>query len=291
VSSPLVSILISVYGQVNHTKRCLRQLQQSLENSDIKYEILIIDDGSRDDTPALLKSLQPGGIRTFFNEENQGFAKNNNFLARKAKGDLLCLLNNDVFVQGNWLSPMINALNSHPNVGIVGNVQRLADSSVYDHMGVVFSPQGNPRHYGQGFRVRSFKGEIKEWSAVTAACCLITRNHFLDLGGFDEIFVNGCEDVDFCLRSWQQGKCAVVVHDSVVDHVKSASEGRKKFNDKNFQVLINRWGDSIRAHQSVKDQRLHAFTYLYRGFYKPFSTNFWKWLMALLILAGVKKLK
>jgi GT2 family glycosyltransferase len=126
---------------------------------------------------------------------------------------------------------------------------------------------------------------------VTAACCLITRSHFLDLGGFDEIFVNGCEDVDFCLRSWQQGKCAVVVHDSVVDHVKSASEGRKKFNDENFQVLINRWGDSIRAHQSVKDQRLHAFTYFYRGFYKPFSTNFWKWLVALLILVGVKKLK
>ena len=290
MSSPLVSILISVYGQLSHTKRCLRQLQQSLEKSEIGYEILIIDDASLDETSAFLKSLAPG-IRTFFNNQNRGFAKNNNFLANKAKGDILCFLNNDVFVKGNWLAPMINALNSYPNVGVVGNVQRLADSFVYDHMGVVFSPQGNPRHYGQGFRVRSFKGEIKEWSAVTAACCLISRSYFLELDGFDEIFVNGCEDVDFCLRSLARGKCSVVVHDSVVDHVKSASEGRKMFNDENFQVLINRWGESIRSQQSVRDQRLHAFTYLYRGFHKPFSTNFWKWLGAIFILIGLKKLK
>ena len=67
-------------------------------------------------------------------------------------------------------------------------------------MRVVFGPLGNPRHYGQGFLHRPFKGEIKQWSAVTAACCLVRSKDFLKIGGFDEIYINGCEDVDLCLR-------------------------------------------------------------------------------------------
>ncbi len=290
MNSPLVSILISCYGQLNHTQKCLKQINLSLGAEEIRYELLIIDDNSPDSTASYLRSLDPC-IRTFFNQENRGYAKNNNRLANEAKGDILCFLNNDVFVKGDWLRPMIEALSSYPNVGIVGNVQQLAGSSTYDHMGVVFSPQGNPRHYGQGFRMNSFKGEVKEWSAVTAACCLMYRHDFLELGGFDEMFVNGCEDVDFCLRLSAEGKCSVVVHDSVVEHVKSASEGRKRFNDQNFQILNKRWGVGIRRDQSVKDQKLHAITYFYRGFYKPFSTNLGKWIQSILILIGVKKLK
>jgi O-antigen biosynthesis protein len=289
VTSPLVSILISCYGQLSHTQKCLRQLNRSLEQEDIRYEILIIDDHSLDNTASYLRSLEPG-IRTFFNQENKGYAKNNNFLANQATGEILCFLNNDVFVKGDWLRPMIEALRTYPNVGMVGNVQQLTRSSAYDHMGVVFSPQGNPGHYGQGFRVNSFKGEVKKWSAVTAACCLIYRQDFLELGGFDETFVNGCEDVDFCLRLSAKGKCSVVAHDSVVEHVKSASEGRKRFNDQNFKILNKRWGESIRGHQSVNDQKLHAVTYFYRGIYKPFSTNLGKWIQSLLILLGVKKI-
>ena len=86
---------------------------------------------------------------------------------------------------GNWLEPMIEAFNKFQEVGIVGNVQRLADSSKYDHMGVVFSPEGNPRHFGQGFAYRPFKGQIRKWSAGTAACCLVRRDYFQQIGGLD----------------------------------------------------------------------------------------------------------
>ena len=108
-----------------------------------------------------MKSLDPE-IRTFTNETNQGFAKNNNFLAKKANGDFLCFLNNDVFVSGNWLSLMLQALDQDTEIGIVGNVQRLAYSKQYDHMGVVFSPQGNPRHYGQGFFIVHLWGKLSD---------------------------------------------------------------------------------------------------------------------------------
>ena len=68
---------------------------------------------------------------------------------------------------------------------------------------------------------------------------------FLEIGGFDAIYKNGCEDVDLCLRMTEQNKEHYIVHDSVVLHVKGASEGRKLFNDKNSQILQKRWGKKL----------------------------------------------
>ena len=288
MKEPLVSILISTYGQVDYTKRCLRSLEATFPK-EIQSEILVIDDCSDDETPEFLKKLDPK-IRTFYNQERKGFAINNNLLASRARGKFLCFLNNDVFLKENWLEPMLAAFQDFENAGIVGNVQRLADQANYDHMGVVFSPEGNPRHFGQSFRYRPFKGQVKKWSAVTAACCLIRRDYFLEIGGFDEIFLNGCEDVDLCLRIAMDGKDCLVAHDSVVEHVKSASSGRKRFNEKNFKILNQRWGEKIRKNQSFTDQHLHAWTYFYRGLVKPWSINFSKWIQSAFILSRLKKL-
>lgn len=283
-----VSLIISVFEQIEYTKRCLSSLERTL-NGKVEYEVLIVDDASEDGSAEFLRSLKVP-FQVFFNSERKGFAKNNNLAASKAKGEFLCLLNNDVFVQGDWLLPMIKVFEEKKDAGVIGNVQRLAESRKYDHMGVVFGPQGNPRHYGQWFKQRDFCGEIKRWSAVTAACCLVRRNDFLKLGGFDEIFINGCEDVDLCLRYNRNGFCNYVVHDSVVLHVKGASAGRKLYNDQNSQILLERWGEEIRRIESVKDQVLHAKNYIFRGLLRPFSINLWKWLEAILIYFRIKRL-
>ena len=283
-----VSLIISVFEQIEYTKRCLSSLERTL-NGKVEYEVLIVDDASEDGSAEFLRSLKVP-FQVFFNSERKGFAKNNNLAASKAKGEFLCLLNNDVFVKGDWLLPMIKVFEEKEDAGVIGNVQRLAESRKYDHMGVVFGPQGNPRHYGQWFKQRDFCGEIKRWSAVTAACCLVRRNDFLKLGGFDEICINGCEDVDLCLRYNRNGFCNYVVHDSVVLHVKGASAGRKLYNDRNSQILLERWGDEIRRIESVKDQVLHAKNYIFRGLLRPFSINLWKWLEAILIYFRIKRL-
>jgi GT2 family glycosyltransferase len=283
-----VSIIISVFEQLEYTKRCLEALENSLSDI-IEYEVLIIDDCSEDGTVEFLKNLKHP-YRTFFNSVKKGFAKNNNLAASQAKGQYLCFLNNDVFVEGDWLLPMINVFEEKEGVGVVGNVQRLAFSSSYDHMGVVFGPQGNPRHYGQWFKKRLFKGEVKKWSAVTAACCLVEKKAFRTLGCFDEIYINGCEDVDLCLRFNREGLSNYIVHDSVVLHVKGASEGRKIFKDQNSEILLKRWKSQIRLKEAVDDQILHAENYIYRGLFRPFSTNLWKWIEAVLIYFRLKRL-
>ena len=285
---PKVSFIISVFDQLDYTKRCLSCLEKTLKDK-LTYEVLIVDDGSDEETIHYLHSLKDPHHVTF-NSERKGFAKNNNLAASHAKGEYLCLLNNDVFVEGDWLLPMIKVFEEKENVGVVGNVQRLAFSKKYDHMGVVFGPLGKPRHYGQGFLHRPYKGEIKQWSAVTAACCLVRSKDFLEIGGFDEIYINGCEDVDLCLRYNRNGCRNFIAHDSIVTHVKGASEGRKRFNDQNSQVLQEKWGDEIKRNETVNDQVLHARNYIYRGLFRPLSTNFLKWIEALLIYFRFKKL-
>ncbi len=283
--SPLVSILISAKDQLALTQHCLECLANTLQDR-VDWEVLIANDGSTDGTAEYLNQL-PNSYRAFHRERSHGFAKNNNWLAREAKGKYLLFLNNDAFVEGNWLNPMLQVFEVKEKVGFVGNVQRLYQSNRFDHMGVVFSPYGNPRHYGQGYLSQPFKGEIKKWSAVTAACCIIRRELFLEQGGFPEEYLNGCEDVDLCLRLNRAGYSHYVAHDSVIEHVKGATTGRKDRNEENFDLLMKNFGEEIRKNESVLDCILHAKTYLFRLFYRPFGINLFKYIHALFIYARV----
>ena len=93
---PETSILISVYEQLDLTRRCLEALENTLTGK-LSYEVLLVDDASSDGTAEYLQSLHEPH-RVFINDERKGFAANNNFAASQAKGKYLCLLNNDVFV-------------------------------------------------------------------------------------------------------------------------------------------------------------------------------------------------
>jgi len=271
MSVPSVSVIISVYGKLQYTQRCLAQLEETLVGK-LDYEVIILDDASKDGTVAFLKGLGER-FRVFFNDRNLGFAKNNNRGARQARGEFLCFLNNDVFVQGDWLTPMLRVFEEKEKVGMVGNVQKLAGSRRYDHMGMVFSPQGIPRHYGQGFLHRPFKRQVRQWSAVTAACCLANRERFLGFGGFDEIFLNGCEDIDLCLRMSEEGLVHYVAHDSVVQHVKCATKGRLDHNQANESKFMERWGERISSHYFLMDRRRYAIGCLIRSLLNPRSFN------------------
>ena len=141
---PEASILIATCEQLAFTRRCLEALENTLVGK-LSYEVLLVDDASCDGTVEYLENLSKPH-RVFFNDERKGFAANNNFAASQAKGKYLCLLNNDVFVEGDWLLPMLDFLRVRENIGMVGNIQKLVRNGRYDHMGIVFAPQGIPRH-------------------------------------------------------------------------------------------------------------------------------------------------
>ena len=120
-----------------------------------------------------------------------------------------------------------------------------------------------------------------------AACC-VTKKELLEIGGFDEIYLNGCEDVDLCLRMTSKIK-TVILCMTVWFYMLRVQVRKKLFNDKNSQIL-----KKDRAKNYILTicfgSYNHAWTYLCRGIMKPWSVNLRKWTEALLIFFRIKEL-
>ncbi|MBC2600450.1 glycosyltransferase [Puniceicoccus vermicola] len=236
--APAVSIITALYNRLDLTRTFLDELAQTLR--EIPYEVILVDDGSTDGTREFLRELDRPEVRVLLNEENLGFAGSNNRGAAEAKAPILAFLNNDLVLRPGWIEPMIDCLDDRS--GMVGNVQLNAHTGRIDHAGIVFAPWGIPEHWGQNYRSIPKTG-MRSFRAVTAACCLIRKELFESMGGFDADYRNGFEDIDLCLRLDEAQHENRVAFGSRIGHWVSASPGRKDRDDGNIRRFLARWGD------------------------------------------------
>lgn len=103
----MITIITAVYNQLSLTQAYWRSLLRHHPNQ--PWEIIWIDDFSTDGTRKWLKSIESENCRVIFNEENRGFATNNNLGASLAKGETLAFLNNDLELQEGWLDPLLES--------------------------------------------------------------------------------------------------------------------------------------------------------------------------------------
>jgi GT2 family glycosyltransferase len=214
----------------------LRSLQATLP-ANLDHEIILIDDVSTDDTRAWLATLNAPALRVLLNDRNIGYAATNNRAAASATGDLLVLLNNDLVLTPGWLEPLLALHASLPKPGAIGNVQLNATTGAIDHAGITVTVKGKPEHDVQ--LPPSCDG--KPSPAVTGACLLIARDLWQKLGGFDEQFHNGAEDIDLCFRARRDGFTNAVALRSVIRHHVSSSPGRKENDERNSYLFTLRW--------------------------------------------------
>ena len=174
------------------------------------------------------------------NTANHGFAGNCNRAAQLAStkpDDVLVFLNNDCTVRAGWLEPLVYALGSHP---IAGSLLFYPDGTI-QHSGVTIirGPNGVE---GRNLTYWHPSGEIP---AVTGASLAIKAGLFWQVGGFDEGFYNGNEDVDLCLKATEAtGLPCWFAAESTATHLESASgDERWVAVHKNIVRLNERWGD------------------------------------------------
>lgn len=237
--SYVCSIIMPVWNRLELTKDCLTALARIKDQPE--YEVLVVDNGSTDGTKEFLAELN-GDVQIIRNEKNDGFAKACNQGARAARGRYLVFLNNDTIPQPGWLSSLVSEAEAQPEVGIVGSKLLYPDGTV-QHAGVVRDlEQRLPYHF-----CKSFPGDHpavnqrREFQIVTAACLLIRRSLFEEVGGFDEGYVNGFEDADLCLKVRERGYAVVYQPRSVVLHLESQTAGRKIHDDANAMRFLERW--------------------------------------------------
>ncbi len=212
---PEVSIVMLTYNALEYTKKCVRTI---LEHTQIPYEIIFVDNGSKDGTVDYLKELthQYSHIRAVFNRTNKGFAYGNNQGARKARGKYVLFLNNDVLVSDGWLEDLVKAIERNPMIGMVGPIT----NSISGLQRVTQIPyQDEAGFHAFAAQVRQLnRDKITPRRRIAGFCMLMPSALFNELKGFDRRFGTGnFEDDDLCLRV-RNKKFAIMVHEGVFIH-------------------------------------------------------------------------
>lgn len=247
---PLVSILIPNKDHRETLENCIRSIK---EKSTYKnYEILVIENNSREqETFEYYRRLEQEGVRILRWEKPFNYSEINNFAARQAKGEYLLLLNNDTrVITPGWIQGMLGNCQRR-EVGITGAKLYYPDNTV-QHAGIIIGIGGIAGHAFLNLpRSRSgylHKASIQmDYSAVTAACMMVKRKVYEELGGFEEKLAVAFNDVDFCLRARQAGYLVVYNPRVELYHDESKSRGAedspqkvRRFQEE-IEFMRSRW--------------------------------------------------
>lgn len=230
-TSPLVSIIIPTRDQLPLLQRCIESILEKTTYPN--YEILIVDNHSQTSEAREyldgLSALGSDQIRVLSDPGTFNFSRMNNLAVAQARGEFVLLLNNDTAVfQSDWLDHMVRQ-GLRDGVGIVG-ARLIYPDSTLQHAGIILGLRGpaelpclNLPNTEPGYL---FRAQITQnFSAVTAACLLVSKHIFQEVGGLDETtFGVSYNDVDFCLRVGQTGLRIVWTPLATLLHEGSASQ-------------------------------------------------------------------
>lgn len=218
---PLVSILIVTHGRRNLTELCLDSIEAATEYPN--YEIIVVDNASPDDTPVRLegRAHRDPRLTVIRNAENEGFPAACNQAARAAKGEILCLLNNDTVVTRGWLSALVTQLERDASVGLVGATSNGVGNEARVRPG--YSSLEDLQQWAMRRRRERF-GRSFSISTVALCCGAIRKVLWEHLGGLDEAFGPGLfEDDDLACRVRREGYDVRCVEDAYVHHWQGAT--------------------------------------------------------------------
>ena len=218
---PVISVIVVNFNGYEHIERCLN----ALERQTVSHEVIVVDNGSKDESCALIRE-KFSKARLIEHQENIGFSAANNAGAAVARGDYLAFLNNDTEAAPDWLEALQNGLNENPSIGFAtSRIVYLDDPSTLDSAGDVVTLWGGAFKRGHGAPAADMAQPADVFSACGAAC-LFRQEVFKQVGGFDEAFFLVFEDVDLSYRAQLLGYRCQYVPTAVVAHVGSATLGR-----------------------------------------------------------------
>lgn len=236
----LTSIIIPTYNGLHLLAPCVEAIRRHTE---VPYEIIVVDNGSADETVSycLREQLILAAL-----PRNEGFPIAVNRGLSIASGDQLLLLNNDVTVSPYWLSNMQRALKSAPDIGMVGPVTNYASGR--QQVEVPWREGEDFIQFAQRYN-HSDASRWQEAQRLIGMCLLIKREVLALVGLLDESFSPGhYEDDDYCYRVRQAGYRLLICGDTLVHHAGSASfkaqhpEGWSELIERNRQRFMDKWG-------------------------------------------------
>jgi len=198
-----ISIIIVNYNGKKWLKQCIDSLFQQTYKP---YEIIIVDNNSEDGSVEYLKKNYKK-ITLIENDDNYGFAKGNNIGLEKAKGDYIVLLNNDTYVEKDFLKKMVHAFDEIPHLAIAqSQLVLMNNTNKLDTCGGFWTDTAFLYHVGN-HKDKSISQYTSSFPVFTvkAASVIIKKSVIDTLGLFDDDFWCYYEETDFCQRAWLAG--------------------------------------------------------------------------------------
>ncbi|GAB0114499.1 hypothetical protein AcidC75_20230 [Acidisoma sp. C75] len=218
--APEISIILILWNQAHLTLRCLRAIAAATGPS---CEVILLDNGSTDETPALLERLE--GARIIRSPENLGFLRGCNQAAAAARGRAILLLNNDAVLRPGSLHAALETLDSAPDIGAVG-ARIILPSGRLQEAGSIVWADGSCLGYLRGAAEDAYPAMFRrDVDYCSGACLLVRRSLWQQLGGFEPAFAPAYyEETDLCLRLQTAGFRVVYDPAVVIDHFEFGSE-------------------------------------------------------------------
>lgn len=240
---PLISIIIPNKDEKESLEACLKSIWEKTTYKN--YEIIVVENNSTsDEIFQYYKEISQKGVRLLRWKKEFNYSAINNFGAAHAKGEFLLFLNNDVTViTPDWLTELAG-LCQRKEVGAAG-IKLLYPDNTIQHAGCVIGIGGIAGHMfvdmpanRTGYLHKA--SLLQDMSAVTAACMIMKKQVFDQVGGFTEELAVAFNDVDLCLKINKAGN--LVVYDPYVQlyHMESKTRGAEDSKEKvrRFQTEI-----------------------------------------------------
>ena len=235
-------IIIPVWNQLEVTRECVNSIEK---HTDPAHRLIIIDNGSDEDTSEYLKGLK-GKIAAetilIRNDKNLGFVKAVNEGIAVSDSPYLCVMNNDTIATAGWLEEMIKVMEANPQIGILNPSSNTSGQ---------YPGEKSIDDYALG--LKEFTGQIQELYACRGFCFLMRREVVEKVGLFDEIFDMGYfEETDYCTRAQKalflvaRAKGAYVYHKESATFKQLGKEKEVLFN-KNEMIFFKKWGRPLKV--------------------------------------------
>ncbi|EKS73279.1 family 2 glycosyl transferase [Burkholderia sp. SJ98] len=253
--APLVSIVVPTRDGVELLRQCIESI--FAKSTYPNFEILVVDNGSvKPETFAYFDTLRArSNVRVIPDDRPFNFSALNNAAITVARGEFVCLLNNDIeVISPDWLEELVS-IAAQPANGAVGACLWYPNDTL-QHGGVVLGLGGIAGHMHYKIRrgALGYFGRAvvtQNVSVVTAACLVIRKSIYNEVGGLDEAFAVAFNDVDFCIRVRDAGYRNVWTPHAELYHHESATRGSdmapEKFQrfQREVRLMESRWGDVL----------------------------------------------
>lgn len=234
-----LSISIVNFNTKNYLKKCLESIERNVHGID--YEVIVADNNSRDSSVEMLRRDYPW-VYTIANKDNLGapIAKNQTF--KQAKGKYILILDSDIEILPGAIEEMLNFMDKHPKVGILGPSVMFPDNkpqhSCNKSVPTLWSAFGNKFFFFANLRYRFYRSTIgyiylkkryrqpEKFIWLGGMCLLVRKEVIQQLHGIDEKFFIYFDDTDFCLRANNAGWKVYYLPSASVIHYMSKGVGQ-----------------------------------------------------------------